>query len=76
MSEIKISSGTKVLGEGSGVVELIGDVYVSAIREEDGGWCYEVDGQRFYCPFILAEVLDRPPAPEAWRHRDGLVWMV
>lgn len=54
---IRIRQGVKVQSERTGLITLIGDVYVEAQREPDGCWLYELRGTQYRCAGGLAEVL-------------------
>ena len=50
MYEIHIPAGVKVLREKDNkMVTLSGDVYVEAVREEDGAFVYVVADSRYCC---------------------------
>jgi len=75
MTQITIASGTKVLRDDSKLVTLAGTVFVDAERQADGGYIYSCAGRKYYTSAAFVTV-----APEAhnyaYRHKDGLVWMV
>lgn len=76
-TEIFIPKGTMVMQEwpGGRMVELLGDVYVDAIRQPDGGWLYTVAGREYYCCGLAEKSSFRVAgaAADTMLHVDGLV---
>lgn len=77
MAQITIQSGAIVQRDDGKMVTLLGTVYADAERKADGGYLYSCDGRQYYSCASVCQVRAEPESHNyAYRHEDGLVWMV